>query len=355
MGSKIQPILTPSLTTVQKLSGKAVAIDACTWLHQFLKVNVHSKQGNERLVLQDKTCRTINHLRGFLYRTIYLLENDVWPVFVFDGVKSKKIRRGNGSECSLHGEHERIIKFYKDAMANEMFSLAKKIGKQMTFIYPIAIAETKRLLRYIGMPVVEAPGEGEAQCNQLLQKKLVDAAVTQDADALLFGSTIVIKNLAVKNNPEKRRRSEGTVLFESSNIEKYALHKILGELGITKEQLVDIGILVGTDFNQGIHGIGPKTALKLVKEHGYIEDIATHVEKYHYSSLGIDKPRRRPFSKELDELRDVFLKPVVDESIKNLSWNTTNETKVRQLLLEDHSFSDGLVKKALHRIEKATT
>jgi len=215
-------------------------------------------------------------------------------------------------------------------------TLAKAIGQRMDFAYPVAEKESKMLLEFLGMPVITAPGEGEAQCAWLERQGLVDAVVTKDADALLYGAGTVIENLAVKQR----------MTFQ------YLLKPILASLGITREQLVDLAILVGTDYNPGLPGIGPRTALKLVRAHGLIEDIITSNPGKDWSSIGVDNVKH-PFSPMIETLRARFLKPVVNESPKDIEWHAPDVIGLNQFLLDRHSLSPDLVGKVIMEMKKA--
>nr|MDO8112094.1 hypothetical protein [Candidatus Sigynarchaeota archaeon] len=274
MGSKFLELVQAADVSDKDFAGEVCAIDGTAWLHQFLKVTLanHNTSGN-RLVLIDKTCQLINHLRGFLYRTLYLLQKQIWPVYVFDGAGETK-ERNQLSKAELHDKYLRARSMHTAAMKDGAIPLAKAIGQRMDFAYPIADMESRLLLQHLGMPVIAAPGEGEAQCAWLQRRGIVDFIVTKDADALLYGAGRIVKNLAVKQRIA----------------EQYTLKDVLRSLGITQEQLVDLAILVGTDYNPGVQGFGAKTALKLVKIHGRIEDIIINGGSRDWSSIGVNSP-----------------------------------------------------------------
>ncbi len=336
MGSKFHELLQPIEIHDWDLSGMAVAVDGTAWLHQFLKVTRHdpADPGN-RLVLVDKTCRLINHLRGFLYRTLHLVQHKIWPVYVFDGTCGAK-QRNQLSREELYGKHLAARKMHAEAIQDGAIPLAKFIAQRMDFAYPIAVQESKVLLQHLGMPVIDAPGEGEAQCAWLALRGIVDAVVTKDADALLYEAPIVVNNLGVKQKMA----------------EQLILQAELGRLGITRAQLVDLAVLIGTDFHPGVSGIGPRTALKLLHAHGRIEDVVAATPDRDWSSLGITSTKQ-PFSPFIEEARDRFLKPDVDEHVKDVEWRTADTGAVRQFLLEQHSFSPELVEKALTSLKEA--
>lgn len=340
MGSKIHELFSTSTMKVMELKDTVVAIDACTWLHQFLKVTRMSNHLGTRLVLMDKTCRVINHLRGFLFRTAFLVRHHIWPVFIFDGAASTKIGRvSRAVSRSLHEHHVGLKQVHEEAMKLGMEQMARKIGSRMEFMYPIAEQEVKRLLMYMGMPVIDAPSEGEAQCSQLLMDGLVDHVLSLDADAVLFGASSVITGLKATSR--------------SKECQHVNLQHTLNAHGLTREQLIDIAILVGTDFNEKIRGIGPKTALNLINKHGRIETIALNESGYDFSPLGICQPRKRHRSNFLDQLRETFMDPLVVDGINQLSWNSIDDTHVERFLLEEHSFSPSSVKKAIKTVQAA--
>src|SRR5271157_915922 len=336
MGSTFHEIIQAIEIHERELAEQAVAIDGTAWLHQFLKVTIaNSKQASCRLVLIDKTCQLINHLRGFMYRTHYLLKKRIWPVFIFDGAETRKTRNAL-SKNQLHDKYRTASKMHAAAVASGAIPLAKAIGQRMDFAYPVAEKESKMLLEFLGMPVITAPREGEAQCAWLERQGLVDAVVTKDADALLYGAGTVIENLAVKQRMTYQ----------------YRLKPILTTLGITREQLVDLAIMIGTDYNGGVPGIGPRIALRLVRTHGRIEDIIVANPDKDWLTLGVESAKH-PFSPEIEELRARFLQPVVDERPKDIEWHAPDVIGLNQFLLERHSLSPDLVGKVVMNMKKA--
>ncbi|MEX2681539.1 MAG: hypothetical protein Q6373_008060 [Candidatus Sigynarchaeota archaeon] len=339
MGSKFHELLQPIEIRDTSLAGQAVAVDGTAWLHQFLKVTLANPANpagpGSRLALVDKTCRLINHLRGFLYRALHLVQHGIWPVYVFDGACDAKGRNARTRE-QLHEQHVAARKLHEAAMQAGALPLARAIATRMDFAYPIAEQESKALLRHLGMPVVEAPGEGEAQCAWLARRGIVDAVVTRDADALLYGAPVVVNNLAAK------QKVAGRLVLKDE----------LARLGITRAQLVDLAILAGTDYHPGVPGIGPRTALRLLRARGRIEDVVAASPGRDWSSLGVASARQ-PFSPFIDAARARFLEPDVDESVAAVEWRTPDAGAARRFLLEHHSFSPGLVEKALASMMQA--
>ncbi|MHA1697230.1 MAG: hypothetical protein ACTSWN_00155 [Promethearchaeota archaeon] len=342
MGSRFHELINSNLVTIDDLTDKVVAIDATTWLYQLLKTK--RKNGDGRLILMDKTLRLINHLRGFLYRTLFLLEHDVWPIFVFDGRGSRKIRNNTlKDQAKLHNRSIQLRGVHDDAMQKGLHVLARNIGCRFDFMFFIALKESKRLLEYLGMPVIIAPGEGEAQCSSLVLNNTADAVVSPDIDAILYGAANVYKKVNVHHKKNV------------ACIENYTLKKFLEDLGLNQRQLVDLALLVGTDYNKGIRHVGPRVALDLLLKYDCIEDIALNKpDAFDWSPFKIKNPARNPASDFLDSLRDIFLKPVCLD-INSVQWQSPNPTMIRQLLLEEHGFSQKPIEKAISRLISLTS
>lgn len=316
MGVNISEILEPKETSFEVLSGKIVAVDAYNTLYQFLSI-IRQPDGTP---LKDSSGRTTSHLSGLIYRTTNLIEKGIKLVFVFDGKPSElkakviKVRSERKEEARRRWEEA------KEFFPEEAFKYAQASARIDAGI----IEDTKTLLTYLGIPCVQAKAEGEAQAAYMARKGDAELVSSQDYDSLLFGAPIMIKNLSA---PRKKAKLEVIELKELE--EKH---------GITREELIDIAILVGTDFNPGIKGIGVKSALKLIRKHHSIEKLIaeSEIEKIE----GIEN---------YELVRHIFLQPDVTESYE-IIWGTPDEGKVKEFLCEEHDFSEERVSKALERI-----
>jgi flap endonuclease-1 len=190
------------------------------------------------------------------------------------------------------------------------------------------------LLKAMGVPYVMAPAEGEAQAAYMASKGSVYASGSQDMDSLLFGSPRLVRNLSIVGRRKLPRRNE----YVEVEPEIIHLQKLLESLEITREQLVDIGLLVGTDYSPQVKGVGPKTALKIVKEYGSLEKA---VEK---GVVEIDF--------DYNAVRKLFLNPAVTDSYV-LEWKPPVEERVYEILVEEFDFSRERVAKALEGLRKA--
>jgi flap endonuclease-1 len=196
------------------------------------------------------------------------------------------------------------------------------------------IDESKDLLRALGIPVIQAPSEGEAVAAQMAREGLVWASASQDNDSLLYNCPRMIRNLSISG----RRRVSRTKKYKSIDPELILLDQNLELLGITREQLIDIAILVGTDYNKSVKGIGPKTALKLIKKHGNLE--------------AIEEDRGEKFDFPYDEIREIFLNPPKID-LETPTWSDPQPDEIIRILCKEHDFSENRVQKSLERLQTA--
>ncbi|MCW3140961.1 MAG: flap endonuclease-1 [Methanophagales archaeon] len=319
MGVNIGAILEPKETSLEALSGKTVAVDAYNTLYQFLSI-IRQPDGTP---LKDSSGRTTSHLSGLIYRTTNLMECGIKQIFVFDGKPSELKAKVIEGRSERRKEARRKWEEAKVLLPEEAFKYARASARiDMTIV-----EEAKRLLTYLGIPCVQAASEGEAQAAYMVRRGDAELVSSQDYDSLLFGAPTMIRNLSAA-----RRKATPEVIELKELEEKH---------GITREELVDIAILVGTDFNPGIKGIGVKSALKLIKRHRSIEKVIAEakIEKIE----GIEN---------YEIIRNIFLQPDVNESYE-INWETPDEEKVKEFLCEEHNFSEERVSKALERILKS--
>jgi flap endonuclease-1 len=292
LGVKITEIVgaakkSPAITD---LANKRIAVDAFNWLYSFI-APIRTNDGS---LLADTSGQSTSHLSGFFYRTAYLLENRIKPVYVFDGKPSHLKKQTIEKRVEIREEAKKKAEAAKDAGDLEG---ARKFAQASARIEPHMIPDCKRLFNLMGIPYIEAPGEGEAQAAHMVNKNDVYMVTSQDYDCFLFGARLLLRNLT----QQKERRIHGNVYH--IEMESYTIKDVLEMLGITREQLVDLGIMTGTDFNNGIKGVGPKTALKLVKEQGSIEAILEKKPAY-AEQLPIDLVK---------QVRAIFLQPSVTD------------------------------------------
>jgi flap endonuclease-1 len=314
-------------SSLQKLSGKSVALDAYNILYQFIA----TIRGPDGRPLMDRRGRITSHLSGLFFRTVNFLEEGLLPVYVFDGrppeLKRKTIERRR--ELRMEALEE-----YEKALAAKDFEAARRYAQRAASLEAYMVESSADLLKAMGVPYVMAPAEGEAQAAYMASKGSVYASGSQDMDSLLFGSPRLVRNLSIVGRRKLPRRNE----YVEVEPEIIHLQKLLESLEITREQLVDIGLLVGTDYSPQVKGVGPKTALKIVKEYGSLEKA---VEK---GVVEIDF--------DYNAVRKLFLNPAVTDSYV-LEWKPPVEERVYEILVEEFDFSRERVAKALEGLRKA--
>lgn len=311
---------------VEELHGKSVAIDAYNALYQFLAV-IRGEAGEP---LTDSKGRVTSHLSGLYYRTLNLLEKGVKPVYVFDGkppeLKAQEIENRIRQRESARAKYEEALKRGDLESARTYAALSARLRDYM-------VEDAKRLLEALGVPWVQAPSEGEAEAAYMAAKGYVWASVSQDYDSLLFGSPVLVRNLTISG----RRKLPRKDVYVEVVPELIRLDEVLGELGLTREQLVDLGILIGTDFNpDGIRGVGPVKAYNYIKKYGRLESIAELASEL--SSI------------DYNAIRTIFLSPSVAEP-GPLEWRPPDEGAVVEFLCREHDFSEERVLNALRRLK----
>ena len=328
MGINLAEIIVKNTISLNSLSGKLVAIDAFNAIYQFLS-SIRQEDGTP---LQDFKGNVTAHLSGLYYRTARLLENGIKPIYVFDGQvpEFKRKTRIKREETKKAAEEK-----WKKALEEERYEDAKKFAKATSRLTEKMIDESKVLLRGMGIPVIQAPSEGEAQASQMVLNGEAYAAASQDYDSLLFGSTRLVRNISITGK-RKVPRQNRFIIIEPEEI---SLNETLKQLEISREQLIMLGLLVVTDFNEGVPRIGPKTAHKIVKGKNF-EYVKKYVkEKYTYE-----------FEGNIDEVFEFFLNPPYEKTEKQ-KWGNVNSEEIKKLLCEEHDFSEERIDRVLERMQ----
>ncbi|MHA1605124.1 MAG: flap endonuclease-1 [Candidatus Freyarchaeota archaeon] len=326
MGVNLRGLLSFRQISLQELSGRTIAIDAMNTLYQFLAI-IRQPDGTS---LMDRRGNITSHLSGVFYRTINLLEAGIKPVYVFDGeppeLKSETVeeRRRIRQEAARKWE---------EALERGDLEGARKFAQSSTSLTDEMVEESKRLLEAMGVPYVQAPSEGEAQASYMARKGDVWGVASQDYDSLLYNSPYLVRNLTISG----RRKLPGKNVYVKVEPELVSLDENLRELGITREQLIGIGILLGTDYNEGVKGIGVKTALKLIREKGSIEKVV--------------EEKKIVIEPSVEQIKQLFLNPKVTDDYE-IRWKPVDRDKVFSILCDEHDFSRERVQKALERVRE---
>jgi len=334
MGVKINDLVKEVKRTItfDNLFNKRIAIDAFNTIYQFLAI-IRQKDGTP---LKDYNGNVTSHLSGLFYRTINFIEHNIKPICVFDGEPPVlKMETIEDRRKVKEQAHEKMLK----AQDNEDFTQAKKYAQMTSKLDAGMIEESKKLLLYLGIPIIEAKSEGEAQSAYLVEKGDAWACASQDYDTLLFGGERLVRNFAISRS---KKVKDTTITLD---IEFVSLSKFLENYKITRDQLIEMGILIGTDFFPGIKGIGQRTALDLIKEYGSLENIINKDLKIGTKEIKIE-------NSIIEQIKEIFLNPDIEREYPTITWKKIDYEKVEELLIEQHNFSKQRVENALERLRK---
>ncbi len=308
------------------ISGWSLAVDAYNTLYQFLAI-IRGPSGEH---LQDSKGRVTSHISGLFYRNINLMELGIRLVYVFDGkppdLKREEIERRSAQRREAKNQ------YLKALQAGEAV-LARKYAEASTVLRRDMVADAKELLDAMGIPWVDAPSEGEAQASVMAAEGTVKAVASQDHDSLVFGAPVLVRNVTISG--KRRLPSKGIMI----NVvpERITLSSVLAATGLTREQLVDFAILLGTDFNpDGFDGVGPVRALKYLKKYGRLEDIIELKDKL----SGVDYPA----------IRKLYLDAPAAKGVTP-EWRQPDRERLFSYLVGEHSFSRDRVDSALARLQ----
>ncbi len=326
MGINLADIVISEPRTLGDFSGRVLAIDAFNTLYQFLAI-IRQPDGTP---LMDHQGLVTSHLSGIIYRISNFVAAGIKPAFVFDGEPPRLKARTIVARGEIKRRAERE---WREAVEIGDLATARTKAMQTSRLTSEMVDQSKRLLDLLGIPWVQAPAEGEAQASAMARSGVAYAAASQDFDSLLFGSPRLVKNLAITG----RRKLPRKDIYVDVQPEEISLAATLANLGITREQLVDMGLLIGTDFNEGVKGIGPKKALALIKKHGSLEPAL--------EELGVEIESK-------DEVREIFLKPNVLPQV-DLRFRDPDADGVRRMLCDEHDFSPDRINAALAKFGSA--
>ncbi len=329
MGVKISEILLKSPLEVSQLSGKIIAIDAPNIIFSLFSFAFKSSSFTGNLII-DRTQQAISHLYGLLYRINFYYSKKILPIFCFDGRISNLKRRITKDQLSdFLWTKDR----YNEAILSGNKGIAKDIALGKEYFWHNTISESKELLGALGVPYVDSPASAESQCAELVKRGIVEFSNSQDFDSLLFGCPEVIQNLS----KSQKKKIYGKWIYKKIEPVRISLSENLKLLNINYFQLIDLALLIGTDYNTGISGIGPKTALKLIKKYGDLERIvlnSNEKEKYSFNNLTVDL---------IHKIRKIFIFPKVLKNPTNLHWNFPNKNQILNLLCFKHNLNKSRV------------
>ena len=319
MGIKLGPLLETRPIKMEELTNQKVAIDGYNILYQFLS-SIRQADGN---LLTDSDGRVTSHLSGIFFKLSNLVDNGIKPCIIFDG-KPPKLKKRLLEERRLRKIKAEIE--WEAAISAGDTETARTKAQQTTRLDKEMLIDSKKLLDLLGIPWFDAPSEGEAQVAYLIESNKVDYGASQDFDTILFGAKNFVRNLTLSNRRKLPKQNKWVAVTP----ELIDVDLSLSKLGLSREQLVDVSILMGTDFNSGIDGIGPKRGVKLVQECGNAEKALEKLDKK------IDN---------LDEIRELFLNPSVDDF--DPVWGIPDSQGLENFLCNDYRFNRDRVMKAI--------
>lgn len=328
MGVNLKELVPRTEIALEDLSGRVVAVDAYNILYQFL-TTIRTPTGE---LFRDSKGRVTSHLIGLFSRTTNFLQKNIRPVFVFDGavpeLKHREIQRRKELKAKAAREYEK-------AARKEDVEAMRKYAARTALLSKDMVEDAKELLGLLGIPVVQAPSEGEAQAAHIVRKKEAWAVVSQDYDSLLYGATRLIQNLSIAGR-RKKANALKTFVVKPQLIE---LKKVLGALGVSQEKLIALAMLVGTDYHpEGVRGIGPKKALALVKECATVADVFAKAQWEKHCSI--------PW----EEIYALFKEmPVTDDY--ELAFSRPRPEKIVDFLVKERQFGEERVRKTLEELK----
>lgn len=327
MGTHLTPIMVKEAVDLKRLGGRSLAVDGNGMLYEFLSL-IRLRDGTP---LKDSSGRVTSHLAGLVYRVTRLLaDHEVDLVLVFDGeppeLKEKTLQKRRTAR-------RKAIREYQEALERGDTATAFSKAVMTSRLSPAMVEDAKKTLELMGVPYVQAPGEAEAQAAHMARAGSVWAVASKDYDSLLFGAPRLVRFLTISGREYLPSRGA----FRSLEPEVIEMSRIGNELRVTREQLVDLAILIGTDFNPGVRGIGPKTALELIRRHGRIEELPSQV--------------RSRVDENFNEVRQIFLKPAVTSEY-SVQYSKLRKKELIQFLCSERGFDRRRVERAVRRIER---
>lgn len=333
MAVDLSTLVSKRKITLEELNDRSIAIDAYNVLYQFLSII----RGPDGTPLTDSHGNVTSHLSGLFYRTIELLGYGVKPIYVFDGIPS--MLKQKTIEARMKRKDEATAA-WKQAVEKGDMESARMHAQGTTRMTKEIVNSSKELLTLMGIPHINAPSEGEAQASHMCKKGLVYAAGSQDYDTMLFGSPRVVRNLTISG----RRKLPRKDIYVTVEPEIMTFKDTLDTLGLNQKQLIWIGMMLGTDYNDGVKGVGPKTALKIAKASSKLNDMVAYVKEKYKAEFEVDPV----------ELENMFLEPEVSEisseELEKMSEARPDAKKLVSFMCTDHDFSEERVAKYAEKL-----
>ncbi len=331
MGLNFKDLIVKKEISIKDLKDKVVVVDSYNLLYQFL-TTIRSIDGS---ALTDSKGRITSHLIGLFNRTTSLMEEGLKLVFVFDG-KPPAIKQKTWEKRTAV-KKEASLKLKEAEEAGDVEGM-RKFASRTAVLSRDMVEDAKRIITTLGLPIVQAPSEGEAQTAYMVKKGDAYASISQDYDNLIFCCPLLVRNLSIAG----KRKKAGKFAYTTVKPEIIELREVLEHLHLKLDQLIVLAILVGTDYNPGgVKGIGPKTALKLLKE--FSGDYNSLFEKAEWEKHYPDLSWKEIF----DTIKHI---PVSDDY--ELKWEKIDEEALLDLLIKEHDFNEDRVRSKLDKLQE---
>jgi flap endonuclease-1 len=299
-------------------SGMVIGIDISIFLYKYLYNNDDHIEGLTRFILR-------------------LYKNNIVPVFVFDGKPPKEksdvllerkekrellIAKKNILEYCIKKDTIQIVESY-DLFRINLINLAKnqknnyiiaedeikdyytksvddlkidfeKVAKKIIHVSSSHIESSKKLFDLFGVSYIVSPTEAECLLAVLCKENYVDACISEDMDILANGGDLFLRNFNADKN----------------FVDEYCLEGILNTLELTHDQFIDMCILCGSDYTDKINGMGPITALKMIKKYNNLENII--------DQFNVNKKFEVPNKFDYNKARSLFKNPIDISLIKDM-------------------------------------
>ena len=297
------------------LRGKILVVDALVTIYQMLA----TIRGPDGYFLTDSRGRITSHLVGIFNRECRLMGMGIRSIYVFDGPPHPLKRR---ILKERRREKEKFLGKFLEAVRRGNVDQAIKLGKRAMFVTDDMVREAKTLIKLLGIPIVQAPHDAEAQAAYIVSRGQAYALATRDWDAFLYGAPRIIMHWRI--TPDEYLPSR-----------LYELEELLGAMGMDRRRLIDLAMLLGTDFNPGgFRGIGPKRAYGLIKTYGSVERLL---------ELGKIK---WTWDISPEDIRRVFLDPPRTDNYE-ISFGEPDVDGLLDFLVGEHNFSPRRVKEQI--------
>ncbi len=325
MGTKLKDLVVKRAISLEQLEGKVLVVDASNFLYQFLS-SIRARDGS---LFTDSKGRVTSHLIGLFSRTTNLMQQGIKLAYVFDGkppeMKNLEVEKRKKAK-------QEAARLYKEAVKKEDIYEMRKYAARTSRLSDEMVEDAKLLVKALGLPVIQAPSEAEAQASHMTKKAKAFAVVSEDYDSIIFGAERLVRNLSITG----RKKMPGQMAYIKTEPELIELKQTLKELGVSQDQIIYLAMLVGTDYNpNGVKGIGPKKALQLVKEFKEPEKLFSEAK---WSDF---------FDFSWQEVYGIIKNmPVTDKF--ELTWTPPDKQRIIKLLVDEHDFSMERLEKGLN-------